>query len=352
MTSPAPTADLLGLYPEELSEMMPEDVREPYRVAQLLSWMYDHGVRRFADMTNLPRSFRRRAQEAWRVGSLERERETTSADGDATKYLWRLEDGQRIESVYLVLPTRETFCISSQVGCAYGCTFCATARMGFRRNLTSREILEQVYWMREELRRRRGADRPPYNVVFMGMGEPLANYDAVVDGVRRLTHPKLLGLSERRITISTCGLANQIRRLADEGLRVGLAISLNATTDETRVRTMPVTRKHGIDELCDAAATYAGKTGRRVTFEYVLLRGTNDGTDDIARLSAIAARVPCKLNVIPFNPFPDAGHERPDDRWVTTFLERLMGSTDRAVTMRTTRGLDIAAACGQLATGT
>jgi 23S rRNA (adenine2503-C2)-methyltransferase len=171
----------------------------------------------------------------------------------------------------------------------------------------------------------------------------------VIDAVRRLTSPEGLGIAERRITISTCGLADRIRRLSTEGLKIGLAISLNATTDADRSRTMPVTRKHGIDELLDAAREWATATGRRVTFEYVLLRGENDREEDVTRLRAISRRVPCKINVIPLNPFPGVAHARPDTTWVETFIERLMRSPSPSVTQRMTRGMDIAAACGQLA---
>jgi 23S rRNA (adenine2503-C2)-methyltransferase len=219
--------------------------------------------------------------------------------------------------------------------------------MGFIRNLTASEIFEQVWRMREDLRA--AGDVPTFNVVFMGMGEPLANYDAVLDAVRRMIHPLGLKIGERRITISTCGLAPRIRKLANEGLRVGLAVSLNATTDELRATTMPVTKKYSIAEVLDASKEYVRKARRRVTFEYVLLHGTNDGLDDVDRLVETSRLVPCKINLIPWNPFPGGGHERPQPDWVTTFVTRLMERCHAAVTIRQTRGLDIAAACGQLA---
>jgi 23S rRNA (adenine2503-C2)-methyltransferase len=337
------------MLPEEVRPHLPRGLDEAYRADQLLSWVHDRGESDFGAMTNLPRRLRDEARERFTLGTLVGEATTTSADGDATKFLWRLADGLAIESVHLVLPTNDTFCISSQVGCAYGCTFCATATMGFRRNLTDLEIFEEVWRMRLRLRELRGEPTAGYNVVFMGMGEPLANYDHVVGAIRRLIHPKGLNLGERRITVSTCGLANQIRRLGEEGLKVGLAVSLNATTDEVRSRTMPVTRKHGIEEVLAAAEEFAHRTGRRVTFEYVLLRGTTDTPDDIVRLARIAARIPCKINVIPFNPFPGSEHERPDDGWIQDFIDALMARAPAAVTRRVTRGLDIAAACGQLA---
>lgn len=351
--SPGPVADtrpsVVGMTPDELRPHLPEGLDERYRADQILGWVHQKDESDFGAMSNLPKRLRDGVGERLRVGVLREETRTTSANDDATKFLWRLDDGQAIESVHLVLPTNDTFCISSQVGCAYGCTFCATATMGFRRHLEELEIFEQVWRMRRRLRSLRGVPTAGYNVVFMGMGEPLANYERVVGAIRRLVHPKGLDLGERRITVSTCGLATQILRLSEEGLKVGLAVSLNATTDEVRMRTMPVTKKHGIEEVLDAAEVYAHRTGRRVTFEYVLLRGTTDTPDDIVRLARIAARVPCKINVIPFNPFPGAGHERPDDRWVQDFIDALMARSGAAVTRRITRGLDIAAACGQLA---
>lgn len=342
--------NIMGLMPHELVPLLPSGHERPYRATQILEWIYRRGQVDFDAMTNLPLDLRARASERYAIGALTEERATTSASGDATKYLWRLADGKHMESVRLVMAegTRDTLCISSQVGCAYGCTFCATATMGFIRHLDPQEIFEQVFHMRRVLQSERpGA--PSYNIVFMGMGEPLANYANVIEAIRRLTSPDGLGIAERRITISTCGLAERIRRLAGEDLDVGLAISLNATTDADRLRTMPVTKKHAIEELLDAASEWARATGRRVTFEYVLLRDENDREEDIDRLRAISQQVPCKINVIPLNPFPGVGHARPDTRWIETFLAKLMRPPSPAVTRRMTRGLDIAAACGQLA---
>ncbi len=339
--------NILGLLPEEVEALIPSGFRTPFRARQLMAWIYRHGLTRFEEMTNLPKVFRTHAAENYTVGTMEMLAERVSTTGDATKYLWQLEDNERTESVYLVLPTRETFCISSQVGCAYGCSFCATATMGFKRHLTSTEIIEQVFRMREALRAA-SALPPSFNLVFMGMGEPLANYDAVVDAIRRLVHPEGMGLGEKRITVSTVGLAPEIRRLAEERFRVGLAISLNATTDEQRSRLMPVTRKHSIADVMDAALAYVEQTGRRVTLEYVLMAGINDSQDDADRLARIARGLPCKINLIPFNPFPGSRIDRPDEETLRLFAERLMPQAP-AVTLRSSRGLDIAAACGQLA---
>jgi 23S rRNA (adenine2503-C2)-methyltransferase len=340
----------MGLLPSELEAHLPEPFTEPYRARQILSWMYDRGVTAFDEMTNLPLLLRREAAARFEPFALKLDRETESDNGDATKYLWALPDGQKIESVHLVLATRETFCISSQVGCAYGCTFCATARMGFRRHLSAHEIFEQVFHMRERLRQRQsGWAAPSFNIVFMGMGEPLANYERVVDAIRRITDPAGLNVSPRRITVSTVGLAERVRALAKEDLGVRLAISLNATTDALRLQTMPVTKKHSIDEVIDAAREFARETGNRVTLEYVLLRDQNDSLEDADRLRVISASLPCKINVIPWNPWPGGTHERPSVSWIETFLGHLMRGQAPAVTCRTTRGLDIAAACGQLA---
>jgi len=340
--------NILGMLPDELVPLLPDGHAQAYRARQILHWIYARGCTDFSAMTELPQDLRRLAAERYTAGVLTPERIAVSEDGDATKFLWRLPDDRMVESVHLVLATRETFCISSQVGCAYQCTFCATGRMGFHRHLTSAEIVEQVYHLRERLR---GTDRvpPSYNVVFMGMGEPLHNYRHVVDAIRRLVHPSGLNLSERRITISTVGLATRMRWLAQEGLKIGLALSLNATTDEVRHQTMPVTKRYPIAEIIDAAREFAHNTGRRVTLEYVLLKGVNDSLEDAERLRRIARSLPSKINVIPFNPVAGTDLERPSEAWIERFLESLMKGDAPAVTCRTTRGLDIAAACGQLA---
>jgi len=273
-----------------------------------------------------------------------------SSDG-ATKLLLALADGARVEAVHMpraVRNPRVTLCISSQVGCAMGCTFCRTAQMGLVRNLDAAEIVGQVFAVVLALG---PVDPQRISIVFMGMGEPLHNLDAVLRAVRILCEPAGMGLSPQRITVSTSGLVAGIEALARAEVRPALALSVNATTDEARARIMPVTRRNSLAALRSALLAFPLRSHEKITLEYVLLAGENDGDDDAARLAAFAAGMRHNINVIPWNPFTDGGFARPDDARTMAFVARLRDA-GCLVTVRKSRGRDVAGACGQLATDT
>ncbi len=259
------------------------------------------------------------------------------------KWLLEMEDGLRIETVLIPEEDHWTQCISTQVGCAMGCTFCRTARMGFKRSLSTWEILEQVSLARRTFRE--GRIR---NVVLMGMGEPLANYESVVRALRLMLLPEGLSLSRRRITLSTCGLIPEMKRLVEEGLGIKLAVSLNAPTDEIRNRLMPINRRYPLKALLSACRGLGLPNRERITFEYVLFGGLNDAPIHARMLASLLRGIRCKVNLIPYNPFPGSTHQRPQEGDVLRF-QRILISFNYTATIRWSRGTDILAACGQLA---
>lgn len=345
---PGEPLDLLGMDEEALVSLCAEMGEAAYRGRQLFSWLYAHGEIAFSRMTNLPKSLRTRLEGAARIGALELDEESASADG-TLKYAWRLRDGARVESVRVPMrgaagARRWSLCVSTQVGCAMGCAFCLTARMGFARQLTAGEIVGQFLAARSRLPE--GARF--HNVVFMGMGEPLDNFDAAVAAARILTHPEANGVSPRRLTVSTVGVASRLRDLAAAVPGAGLAVSLHAADDETRGRLVPVNRKWSLETLIGECRKLPVGARRRVTFEYVLLAGVNDSERDAARLARLLRGLRCKVNLIPWNPFPGAAFERPDDARVEAFRGTLSAAGVLATT-RAAKGDDILAACGQLA---
>ena len=317
-----------------------------FRGEQVWRWVHDRGARGFEDMSNLPRDVRARLAERARIGTLDVAEVQTSRDG-TRKLRLTTRDGKSIESVIIPDGEKTTQCISSQVGCAVDCQFCATAKLGLVRNLDAGEIVDQVY-----LARRLLAEVDPgrklTNLVYMGMGEPLHNYDQMVKSLRILTHDKGAGLSQRRITVSTSGLVPKIERLGGEDIRPNLAVSLNAPNDEVRDQIMPINRKWNIGKLLAALRAYPLEQRRRITFEYVLLAGVNDSLRDASQLAKLLRGFRCKVNLIPWNPHPEAPYERPAPAVVEAFqaeCKRLGLPTY----LRTPRGDDIDAACGQLA---
>ena len=333
------------LAPEELATLVGDQPR--YRTDQLRSWLYDTPVLSPEQMTNLPGDVRERLGESHWPFSVEAELE---ADAGATrKWLFRAPDGASIETVVMGYPKRTTICISSQAGCAMGCTFCATGQFGFERHLTAGEIVAQVAYANASLRAApltEGRDRVT-GVVFMGMGEPLANYGHLTESIRRLV--EAVGLSPRHITVSTVGVVPGILRLADEAWPVNLAVSLHAADDETRSKLVPLNRRYPIAALTEACAAFFQKTGRRVSIEWTLIADKNDSRDQAERLGAIAHGMAAHVNVIPLNPTPLSSDEAPTERSVKRFVDSLR-KTGVNVTVRNTRGRDIAAACGQLRT--
>ncbi len=334
--------ELLGLGVTEL-EALAESLGEPrYRGRQIARWLYGHGVDAVGAMTDLPRAFRERLQASSRITYPRLRRVQDAPDGSATKYLVELADGQRVECVLMRFDDgRRSACLSSQVGCAMGCAFCATGLSGFSRNLGPGEILGQALVIRAHAGVRIG------NVVFMGMGEPLANYDAVLRAARLLALPSGFGIGMRRLTISTVGLVPQIRRLAAERLQLTLAVSLHAPTDALRDRLVPANHRYPLAELIPACRAYAAATNRRITFEYVLLAGVNDSPAEARALAALLRGMHCHLNLIPVNPVAGTPFRRPEVSAVMAFAA-LVRRAGFPVTVRIERGTEIQAACGQL----
>lgn len=331
------TRSLPGLFPEELEEMLAAWGEPHYRGRQVFEWIHRHGVLDPSAMTNLPVATRQR------LGALASDevRRLHSSDKLTTKLLLRMRDGQDIEAVEMNTETgRKTICVSTQAGCAMGCVFCVTGQFGFARNLDAGEIVEQVL-------RFTSAERAVTNVVFMGMGEPLANYEETLRAIRLLTHPHGLHLGARRITVSTSGLVPQMRRLADEHLQLGLAVSLHAPNDELRSELMPVNRRWGIAEVVTAADHYAAVTGRRVSYEYTLMAGVNDSDQLADDLAELLHGLLCHVNLIPLNPSEDQSLHAPSMERALAFEGRLR-QAGIAATIRVNRGRDILAACGQL----
>jgi 23S rRNA (adenine2503-C2)-methyltransferase len=328
----------LDLLPSEWVTALAALGEPAYRARQVVHALHVEGVRDWTGLHTSALALRARLAERYALAPLQVVERARSADGTA-KYLLALDDGREIETVYIPDVDRVTVCVSSQAGCALACTFCATGRLGLLRNLSAGEIVDQVYRARE------GAPSP--NVVFMGMGEPLANYQAVVRAIRLLLAPEGLGLSPRRITVSTSGLADRIRRLAAEDLGVRLAVSLHAADDATRTTLMPVNARYPIAEVILAAEAYAERSGRRVSFEYVLLAGVNDAPADAARLADLLPRRLAHVNLLHYNP-TDADFRASPPQRVHAFADRLRAS-GVACSVRRSRGQDVQAACGQLA---
>lgn len=340
-----------GLTVPQLEEWCSQKGQPAYRGRQMAVWLYARREVRYDRMTDLPAALRTAWQSQHPIRLPEADLVRTSKDG-TEKLRLRLGDGEAVETVIMPMRPAEgekaervTACLSTQVGCALGCTFCATATLGLRRNLEAGEIVAQLL-----LAQQRVAPRRLTNVVFMGMGEPLHNLAAVSQAVRVMTGQPGMDLGPRRITVSTVGLVPEIHRLADSGLGVKLAISLNATTDAERSRTMPINRRYPLAQLMAAARYYARAIDNRVTFEYVVLEGVNDRPEDARRLARLVHDVPCKINLIPYNPSPLLKFSRPAEDRLLKFRD-LLYPTCPAVTVRYSKGLDIDAACGQLVAG-
>ncbi len=334
--------DLLDLLPSEL-ESLAESLGVPrYRGRQIASWIYAKGATDIGAMSDLPKEFRRALAGRALIGIPEVERRTPSQDG-SEKLVLRLQDGARVQSVLMPDEHRLTLCVSTQVGCGFGCAFCLTGTMGLERNLTAGEIVGQALAARATL----PAGARLTHIVYMGMGEPLANYAATVQSIRILTDTHGLAMAPRRITVSTVGLVGGIEKLAKEGLRVNLAISLHATSNEIRDRIMPVNKGFAIEELVEACRRFPIAFRQRITFEYVLLDGVNDAPEDARRLVRLLKGIRAKVNLIPFNDWVGSGFQRPPLQRILAFQALLLEQNIRA-TLRWSKGEDIGAACGQL----
>src|SRR5450631_4272614 len=340
--------NLLGLPRSELTAFVAARLEaKPFRARQLMKWIYRRGAADFSVMTDLAQDFRVRLAEVAKISVPEIVTEQQSSDG-TRKWMLRMDAVQGIETVYIPEPDRGTLCISSQVGCAMDCTFCATAQQGFNRNLSVAEIVGQVWLAHRELTEARADGRTITNIVFMGMGEPLANYRNVVPAMRIFMDDLGYDLSRRRVTLSTSGLVPQIYKLAEE-CNVALAVSLHAPNDALRNELVPINRKHPIAELLAACWHYIDKqNGRSVTFEYVMLDGINDRPEHARELARLMRGRPAKLNLIPFNVFPGTRYRRSPAAVIVRFRD-LLNEGGVIATIRRTRGDDIDAACGQLA---
>jgi 23S rRNA (adenine2503-C2)-methyltransferase len=325
-----------------LERWIVEDLGEKaFRARQLWHWLYIRYAASFDEMTDLSKAFRERLRESARIDALEPADVHQASDG-TRKLTWKTLSGAIIESVLIPSSNRVTLCISSQVGCAMNCQFCLTARMGLRSNLTTAEVVGQVVMTRRLFE----AEQHISNIVFMGMGEPMHNLDAVIPATHILLHREGLDFSQRKVTVSTSGLVPEILRFGAES-PARLAVSLNATTDEVRDWLMPINRKYPLAELMHALRNYPLKPGERITFEYVLLKDVNDSLDDARRIVRLTANIPCKINLIPFNPHPGTEF-RPSTRERTEAFTEFLASKNMSVTVRMTRGDDRMAACGQL----
>lgn len=333
--------NLKGLNLTELQDFIESIGEKPYRAQQIFSWLYDKGADSFDDMTNLSKDLRAKLSEQAEIRQLKLVTRRKSQKDESTKFLFQLQDGLRIESVLMVEQGRATLCISTQVGCAIDCRFCATGMMGLQRNLSAGEIIDQL------LSVQKSTGQSVSNIVCMGMGEPFHNYENLMKACDLMSDEYGPNLAKRHIVVSTSGLVPEIYRFADENYKYRLAVSLNATTDEVRNEIMPLNRKWPIRELLKAVQYYTGKSQQRVTFEYVLMAGINDSVEDAQRLKQLAQGIFCKINLIPYNA-TEGEFRRPPKSSILRFYERF--SDFRApVTIRWSKGDDIEAGCGQLA---
>lgn len=335
--------NLIGKSSDEMIQLLSEAGHPAFRARQIYEWIYRKGATDFSEMTSLSKELRAWLAENFTLEFPEiAEIHGGAADG-SRKLLFRLPDHRVVESVLMQDKDWQTLCVSSQVGCAVDCKFCMTGFGGFRRQMSVGEIVSQFM-----LARKINDDVSPRNMVFMGMGEPMLNLDNVIPAIRLLTDNKGLDVSGRRITVSTSGIVPGIDRLGEADLGVNLAISLNASNDEFRSRIMPINKRYPISELLDACRRFPLKTRRRITFEYVMLAGENDSIENARELARLLADMPCKINLIPWNPDPNLPFKRPDEESIRRFQQELL---DRyfTVSVRYSKGVDIGAACGQLA---
>ena len=338
--------DLKSLSLPELREWVSAELGErPFRAQQIWKWLWQKGVRSFDEMTDISKELRARLAEKAYVHWLEPERVLRSVDG-TVKYLWKLEDGMTIESVLIPDGDRTTLCMSSQVGCAMACTFCLTGDLGLKRHLKPSEIAGQPLQVLQDVRSLGSEEDRITNLVYMGMGEPLHNYDNLISALEICLDDNALGYSHRRITVSSVGLVPRIKDLSAR-LPVNIAISLNATTEETRREIMPITKKYSMQELLDACRELDLPSGKRITFEYVMFRDQNDSIEDAQRILKLLHGIKAKVNLIPYNQNPDRDLVPPPPERVAMFQQYLVDHGMNC-TVRTTRGQDISAACGQL----
>ncbi len=339
--------DILDKSPTEIMDILKQLGEPSFRVKQLLGWVYK-GKRSFDEMTNLPKTTRIRLKERYMIGNVKQIKKITSDKGDTIKYLCLLHDGNIIECVVMRYDYGNTLCLSTQVGCRMGCSFCESTRQGLIRNLKVGEMVAQVLMVNADLGET--GERNIRNIVLMGSGEPLDNFDNVVKFLGLIHDPNTLNISYRNITLSTCGLVSKIRELANMDIPITLAISLHAPNDALRRRIMPVASAYSVREIVEAAKYYFNRTGRRVSFEYSLIDGINDGVEQAEELGRLLADFPCHVNIIPINSIEGAPYRRSSAARIQLF-EKTLRSTGIQVTRRRELGHDIGGACGQLKRG-
>lgn len=334
--------DIKNLSPAELTDLLRPFGKERYRSTQVIRWLFQKGIQSFDEMTNLSKPFRQELNQVSYLSTLhllniEEARDKTQ------KYLFQLEDGHRIESVLIPDKKRLTLCLSTQVGCAFECKFCLTGRMGWKRNLKASEILNQILAVKKKIPHHQSLT----NLVLMGMGEPLANYDNTLKAIEWMVHPDAFCFSSRKVTLSTAGLIPALERLKNETVSFRLAISLNATDEKTRSYLMPINHRYPLSKLLEVCRSFPIRPRTRITFEYVMLDGINDSLHDAKRLIKILRGIPSKINLIPLNEAPEIPFKRPSDEKIKQFQEYLMEG-GLTVIVRASKGVEISAACGQL----
>jgi 23S rRNA (adenine2503-C2)-methyltransferase len=334
--------DLKNLSPSELNEFLRSFGKERYRSIQILRWLYQKGVQSFDEMTNLSKRFRQELNQASFISTLHPLRVEQAMDG-TRKFLFGLEDENRIESVLIPDKARLTLCLSTQVGCAFGCRFCLTGKIGWKRDLMVSEILNQILAVRKMLPEKSSIS----NIVLMGMGEPLANYSNTLKAIALMAHPDAFKFSSRRITLSTVGLLPELERLSKEKPLFRLAISLNASDEEGRSHLMPINHRYPLKKILEVCRNFPLRPRARITFEYVLLKGINDSSQDAKKILKILRGIPSKVNLIPLNEAPEIPFKKPAEEKVKQFQNILMEGGLTAI-VRISKGREISAACGQL----
>lgn len=338
--------ELLSQSKKNLQTWLLDQGHKKFHATQILDWVFQKSVISFDEMTNLSKSLKEELKKSFKFPLLELVRTTTSSDEETIKFLWKLSDQRFVESVLILSGDRRTLCVSSQVGCPGRCAFCASGKKGFIRNLTAAEILEQLLRVNKYLQDK---EEKVSHIVFMGMGEPLENYDQVTCSIRSITDPELFGISQRKVTVSTVGVVENIHKLSnEEDFNVNLVLSLHAPNQNIRKKIIPYARKYSYEEVLKAMKFYYEKTKREITYEYTLIESLNDSKKDAAQLAKMLKGHPCTVNLIPYNPVEGLNLKRPSSETIHEFQDVLKQLGIRT-TWRYTKGKDIAAACGQLA---
>ncbi len=337
--------DIRSLNQDELKDLLLEYQEPPYRAKQIYEWLWHKSAKNFEEMTSLPKELRYKLHENFRIYSQELADIQQSSD-KTIKAALRLHDGNLIESVLIPTEDRITACVSSQVGCSLSCAFCATGKLSRKRNLSPGEIYDQVVWVKNLAEEK--FLRPLTNIVFMGMGEPLLNYANVMEAIEKITSPNGLGMSPSRITLSTAGVAKMIRKLADDQVKFNLALSLHAADDEKRNKMMAINETNNLSALKEALQYFYLKTKNKITLEYIIFKNINDDVSDALNLIKFALNLPCKINIIEYNPIGDGIFKQADEKKVQEFIQ-VLRKNKLIVNIRKSRGKDIDAACGQLA---